>query len=133
MLFISLLGLGLFLYFINNPHPAVLSNTWWPAFVILIIYIDRILKSCEFWSLTSQLKTLLSVLLVLPLSWIGSVGLVNLHNSQILKDQVTFNDLFISPGVSFTNLKERNLNKLHCLQEKLSGNLSQHYISPDYE
>ena len=100
MLFMSLLGLGLFLYFINNPHPAVLSNTWWPAFVILIIYTDRMLKSCEFWSLTSQLKILLSVTLVLPLSWIGSVGLVNLHNSQILKDQVNFNDLFISPGVS---------------------------------
>ena len=104
MLYISLLGLGLFLYFINNPHPAVLSNTWWPAFVILIVYTDRILKSSNFWILPSKSKTFLLVSLILPLSWIGSVGLVNLHNSQILKDQVNFNDLFISPGMSNRSL-----------------------------
>lgn len=93
MLFISLLGLGLFLYFINNPHPAVLSNTYWPAFLILIIYTDRLLKSVLSLVTNSKLKLLCAAVLILPLTWVGAVGLINLKNSQILKDQVNMSDL----------------------------------------
>jgi hypothetical protein len=93
MLFIALLGLGLFLYFINNPHPAVLSNTYWPAALILIIYTDRLLKSAQLLPMDKKFKLLYSAVLVLPLTWIGSVGVVNLKNSQILKDQVNIGEL----------------------------------------
>jgi hypothetical protein len=100
MLFLSLLGLGLFLYFINNPHPAVLSNTYWPAILILIIYVDRSLKSVQSIVTNSKLKLLCSAVLILPLTWVGSVGLINLKNSQILKDQVNIGDLLYSKSES---------------------------------
>jgi hypothetical protein len=94
ILFISLLGLGLFLYFINNPHPAVLSNTYWPSIVLLILYTDRILKSLQSLPVDRKARILISAGLLFPLSWISSAGFVNLKNSQILKDQVNVNDLF---------------------------------------
>jgi hypothetical protein len=94
MLFISLLGLGLFLYFINNPHPAVLSNTYWPSIVLLILYTDRSLKSLLNLPKDRKARLLVSAVLLFPLSWVSSAGFVNLKNSQILKDQVNINDLF---------------------------------------
>jgi len=98
--FVSLLGLGLFLYFINNPHPAVLSNTWWPAFVILILYTDRLLGSAKTWELNVSATRMLSVTLIFPLTWIASASFINLKNSQILKDQVNIVELFDKSSIS---------------------------------
>lgn len=98
--FVSLLGLGLFLYFINNPHPAVLSNTWWPAFIILILYTDRLLNSAKTWELNVSVTKILSVILIFPLTWIASASFINLKNSQILKDQVNIVELFDKKSLS---------------------------------
>lgn len=100
MLYISLLGLGLFLYFINNPHPAVLSNTYWPVFIIIVIYLDRFARSTATWKINFKYALLCSALIIFPVAWFGSVSIVNLGNSQIMKDQVNFAELFNPESLS---------------------------------
>lgn len=94
MLYIALLGLGLFFYFINNPHPAVLSNTYWPALIIIVIYIDRFARSTKTWKVDAKSAKLCSALIIFPVAWFGSVSIMNLKNSQIVKDQVNYSELF---------------------------------------
>lgn len=100
MLYLSLLGLGLFLYFINNPHPSVLSNTYWPVCIIIFIYLDRFARSTRTWKFKFNYSHLCSALLIFPVAWSGSVSIVNLKNSQIMKDQVNFAELFNPESLS---------------------------------
>lgn len=100
MLYISLLGLGLFLYFINNPHPAVLSNTYWPVFIIIVIYLNRFTRFTRKRNYNLKYLHLYSALVIFPVAWFGAVGFINLKNSQIMKDQVNLVELFDSKSAS---------------------------------
>ena len=96
LLYLSLLGFGLLFYFINNPHPAVLGNCYWPVFLLIPILLQeqKILHVNYSIGKSISLKNIKFVTILLILLFPSAAGIVNLKNSQILKDQVTILDLF---------------------------------------
>ena len=96
LLYLSLLGFGLLFYFINNPHPAVLGNCYWPVFLVIpmLLQEQKILHLNNSLEKSNNFKNTKFVIILLILLFPSAAGIVNLKNSQILKDQVTVLDLF---------------------------------------
>ena len=42
VLLVSLLGAGLFAYYQGRSHPQVLELAWWPAFILLALFLDEL-------------------------------------------------------------------------------------------
>lgn len=110
--YLNVLNLGLLTYFVNNTHPSTLANSWWALAVLAALHLDMLLKNpnkklsvktrvpdARVKSPESTFSGYLRVAVILSLSvllsFFAAAGIINLKNSQILKDQVSFRDQFI--------------------------------------
>lgn len=93
----SILGLGIFTYALNNPHDSVLTNCTYPAVIVLALLVHESLlewgqsSARLHWSSLYNYK--FAALSLALLSILGASFFVNLRHSQVVRDEITIEDL----------------------------------------
>lgn len=85
---ITILGVGIFIYFLNNPHESVLTNCGYPAIILLTLLIDNGFREKKI-----RIYTWIGLLII---CFMSASFLQNLRFSRLLFDTVTIQDI-VSP------------------------------------
>lgn len=88
---ITVMGSGIFTYYLNNPHHSVLTNCGYPAIILLTFLVDRALRE-------RQTRFPAWVGLVI-LSFMAASFVQNIRYSRLVGDTTTIQDL-ISPDIN---------------------------------